>query len=54
LISKVDFYKIVDLLDSFEKLCIDRNIKFNKFTEEELMQVLMWYKNYKTGDKPPF
>lgn len=53
-IQKIDFLKIVNLLDEFGKLCESKGIKFNKYTEEELMQILMWYKNYKLGDLPPF
>lgn len=54
LIPKEDFIKIVSLLSEFEKLCSEKNIKFNKYTEEELLNILYIYKNWKKGDKPPF
>lgn len=53
-IPKVDFLKIVSLLDDFGELCQEKGIKFNKYTEEELLQILYLYRNYKTGDLPPF
>jgi hypothetical protein len=53
-IPKNDFLKIVSLLDEFSKLAQEKGVKFNKYTEEELLQVLYLYRNYRTGDKPPF
>jgi len=53
-IPKIDFLKIVNLLDEFGKLCAERDIKFNKYSEEELLQILKAYRNYRAGDKPPF
>jgi hypothetical protein len=53
-IPKNDFLKIVSLLDAFSKLAQEKGIKFNKYTEEQLLEVLYMYRNYKTGDKPPF
>lgn len=53
-IPKKDFLSIVSLLDEFGKLCEDKGVKFNKYTEEELLQILYLYRNYKTGDLPPF
>lgn len=54
MINKIDFLKIASMLDEFGELCDRQNIKFNKFTEEELLELLKMYKNYKLGDKPPF
>ena len=54
LIPKEEFYSIVNLLSDFEKLCNERNIKFSKYTEEQLLNVLYIYRNWKKGDKPPF
>ena len=53
-IPKNDFLSIVSLLDEFGKLCAEKGVKFNKYTEEELLQILYLYRNYKTGDLPPF
>lgn len=53
-IPKTDFLKIVSLLDEFRKLCDSKGVKFAKYTEDELLQILMAYRNYRTGDKPPF
>jgi hypothetical protein len=53
-IPKKEFYALVSLLDEFGKLCEEKEIKFNKYTEEELLQILYLYRNYRTGDKPPF
>jgi hypothetical protein len=53
-IPRPDFLKIVSLLDEFGKLAQAKGIKFNKYTEEQLLEVLYMYRNYKTGDKPPF
>jgi len=53
-IPKTDFLKIVSLLDAFGKLAQENGVKFNKYTEEQLLEVLYMYRNYKTGDKPPF
>jgi hypothetical protein len=53
-IPKNDFLKIVSLLDAFGKLAQEKGVKFNKYTEEQLLEVLYMYRNYKTGDEPPF
>lgn len=53
-IPKIDFLKIVSLLDDFGKLCEEKGIKFNKYTEEQLLEILYAYRNYRGGDKPPF
>lgn len=53
-IPKIDFLKIVSLLDDFGKLCEEKGIKFNKYTEAQLLEVLYAYRNYRGGDKPPF
>jgi hypothetical protein len=53
-LPKQDFLKIVSLLDEFGTMCDKRGIKFAKYTEEELLQILKAYRNYRTGDKPPF
>lgn len=46
--------KIVNLLDEFGKLCEAKGVKFKQYSEEELLQILYAYRNYRTGDKPPF
>lgn len=53
-IPKNDFLKIISLLEEFGNLCEAKGVKFNKYTEEELLQILYLYRNYKTGDLPPF
>lgn len=55
-IPRADVIVLIDLLDSFEKLCTERKIKFSKYTAEEIMQFLQLYKAYKKGeiDPPPF
>jgi hypothetical protein len=53
-IPKQDFLNIVALLDEFGKLAQAKGIKFNKYTEAQLLEILYLYRNYKTGDKPPF
>lgn len=53
-IPKIEFMKIVSLLDEFGKLCESKGVKFKQYSEEELLQILYAYRNYRTGDKPPF
>ena len=53
-IPKNDFLKIVRLLDKFGELAQAEGVKFNKYTEEQLLEILYMYRNYKTGDEPPF
>lgn len=55
-ISRTDVIKLIDLLKEFEKLCAERDIKFNRYTPEQMMEFLKLYKNYRAGaiDPPPF
>lgn len=55
-ISRVDVIKLIDLLKEFEKLCEEREIKFNKYTPEQMMEFLLMYRAYRGGklDPPPF
>lgn len=53
-IPRIDFLKIVSLLDEFGKLAEAKGVKFGAYSEEELLQVLYAYRNYKLGDPPPF
>lgn len=53
-LSKIEILKIIDLLDDFEEMCNKRNIKFNRFTPEELLEFLYLYKAYKLSGDPPF
>jgi len=53
-IPRIEFIKIVSLLDEFGKLCEAKDIKFNKYTEEQLLEILYAYRNYRAGDVPPF
>ena len=55
-ISRNDVIKLIDLLKEFEKLCEERNIKFQSYTPEQLMEFLQMYRNYRAGiiDPPPF
>lgn len=53
-IPKIDFIKIVSLLDDFAKLADAKEVKFAKYTPEQLMEILKMYRNYRTGDEPPF
>jgi hypothetical protein len=46
--------KIVSVLDEFSKLCDEKGVKFGKFTDEQLLEILHIYRNYRLGDKPPF
>jgi hypothetical protein len=55
-ISRNDVIKLIDLLKEFEKLCAEREIKFNRYTPEQLMEFLKMYRAYRGGqiDPPPF
>lgn len=55
-ISKKDAIALIDLLKEFEKLCEERQIKFQNFTPEQIMEFLKMYRNYRAGiiDPPPF
>lgn len=53
-IPKIDFLKIVSLLDDFGKLAEAKGVKFGAYTEEELLQILYAYRNYRLSDPPPF
>lgn len=54
MISRIDKLRIINALREFEAICEAKNIKFNKFTSEELMEILMLYKAYRLCDEPPF
>lgn len=55
-IPKEDVIILIDLLKDFEQLCKSRNIKFNKYTSDQIMEFLVWYKKYRSKeiDPPPF
>lgn len=53
-IPRTDLLKIISLLDEFSRLAQEKGVKFSKYTEEQLLEVLYLYRNYKTGDEPPF
>ena len=53
-IPKKDFFAIVKLLDEFGALADKHGVKFAAYTEEQLLEVLYLYRNYRTGDEPPF
>lgn len=55
-ISRNDVIKLIDLLKEFERLCEERDIKFQNYTTEQLMEFLQMYRNYRAGaiDSPPF
>jgi len=53
-LQKIDKIKIIHLLKDFEQMCEERGIKFSRFTEEELMEILMLYKAYRSSGDPPF
>lgn len=46
-IPKPDIIALTALLSDFEKLCIERNIKFNKYSPDQLYDFLMLYRSYK-------
>lgn len=54
MLSKIDFIKIISVLDKFSTLCDEIGVKFGKYTDEELLEILHHYRNYRLGDKPPF
>jgi hypothetical protein len=55
-IPKQDLITLIDLLKDFEAMCLERNIKFNKYTADQMMDFLRLYKSYRAGviDPPPF
>lgn len=53
-IPKIDFIKIVRLLDEFGVLADKHGVKFGAYTEDQLLEILYMYRNYRTGDEPPF
>lgn len=55
-IPKKDIITLIDLLDKFTDMCKERDVKFNRYTEDQLMAFLQLYKRYRQGeiDPPPF
>lgn len=53
-IPKEEFLKIVSFMDEIIELADSYGVKFGKYSEEQLLEVLYAYRNYRTGDKPPF
>ena len=53
-IPKTDVINIIDLLDEFGELCARRGVKFRDYSPEQLMEVLLLYRNYKASGKAPF
>jgi hypothetical protein len=52
--SKSDVIKIIDIMAILEKACEERNIKFSKFSKDELYELFMIYRAYKLSPPPPF
>lgn len=53
-LSKIDKMKLIGLMKDFSEMCSEKDIKFNRYSEEELMEFLMIYKAWKTSGEPPF
>lgn len=54
-IPRKDVLSIINMLKTFEQLCEERDIKFGKYTPEQVWEVVRLYKNWKTyPDSPPF
>jgi hypothetical protein len=53
-IPKNDFLKIVSFMDEITELADKHGVKFGAYSEEQLLEILYLYRNFKTGDNPPF
>lgn len=55
-IPKQDLITLIDLLKDFENMCEKRNIRFSRYTADQMMDFLRLYKAYRAGtiDPPPF
>lgn len=53
-IPKQDFLKIVNFMDDITALADKHGVKFGAYSEEQLLEVLYAYRNYRISDKPPF
>lgn len=53
-IPKDDFLKIVNFMDEIVALADKHGVKFGAYSEEQLLEVLYAYRNYRISDKPPF
>lgn len=52
--SKMDVIKIIDIMSILESACDERNIKFSKFSKDQLWELFMIYRAYKLSGEPPF
>jgi hypothetical protein len=50
----IERMRIIECLAIFQKACEERGVKFGRYTEDELLEILMLYKQYVTGEKPDF
>jgi len=55
-IPKQNLITLIDLLKDFEAMCMERNIRFNQYTADQMMDFLRLYKSYRAGiiDPPPY
>lgn len=52
--SRNEVLKIIDIMSIIESACEERNIKFSKFTREQLYELFMIYRSYRLSGEPPF
>lgn len=50
----MDVIKIIDIMSILESACDERNIKFSKFSKDQLWELFMIYRAYKLSGEPPF
>lgn len=46
-IPKADVIALTGLLSDFEKMCMDRGIRFNRYSEDQLWEFILFYKSYR-------
>jgi hypothetical protein len=52
--EKIELMRIIECLSVFQDACESRGVKFNKFSEEDLLEIIYLYKAYKLSGEPPF
>lgn len=52
--NRIDVIKIISCMSIFADECEKSGVKFNKYSEEDLLKILYMYRAYKLSGEPPF
>lgn len=52
--SRIEVIKILNCMSVFADACEASGVKFNKYSEEELLKIMYIYRAWKLSGAPPF